>query len=128
MLLALKFKMAIVAAACAAGPMAVSVLEPAIGRHAATAIEAPALVEIKPGQIRYYATGEFTRDGRLADAPQTVVRFVRPLHIMRDQVSVADYRRCVDDGACAALPGATAAQDNLPAVMTSWRDAYAYAD
>jgi formylglycine-generating enzyme required for sulfatase activity len=43
---------------------------------------------------------------------------------MKQQVSAADYQRCVDDGACRAT---VAARADRPAVQVSWRDAAAYA-
>ena len=123
MLLALKIKAAIAAAALAAGPVAVLVNEQ--GRPPAT-IEAPALVELAPGTLRYWALGEFTQDGKPANAPRIVVAMRRPIAIMKHQVSVAEYQRCVDDRACAPRAGAPD-DPNLPAVMVSWRDAQAYA-
>jgi formylglycine-generating enzyme required for sulfatase activity len=127
MLLALKIKTVIVAAAFAASPMAVSVLSTVEAGHRQAAIQAPALVELKPGSARYFAAGEFTRDGKPVNVPDAVIRIGRPLKIMKHQVSVADYRRCIDDGACAPLPPEAATEPDRPAVMVSWRDATAYA-
>jgi formylglycine-generating enzyme required for sulfatase activity len=127
MLLALKIKTAIAATAFAASPMAVSVLATAEADHHRAAVEAPALVELKPGRMHYFAAGEFTRDGKPVNAPESVVHFDRPLKIMKHQVSVAEYRRCVDDRACAPLAPDAATEPDRPAVMVSWRDAHAYA-
>ncbi len=45
---------------------------------------------------------------------------------MKHEVTVAEYARCVADGACAARTDAPNGPD-LPAVMASWDDATAYA-
>ena len=45
---------------------------------------------------------------------------------MKRQVTVAEYRRCVDDGACPRIALAAGAQD-VPVVGVSWHDASAYA-
>ncbi len=125
MLLALNIKTAIVAAAFAAGPMAASFWALAPGRGGG-AIEAPAMVEIAPGTMQYWAPGEFDRDGKPVNAPRLTVSMRRPVAIMKREVTVAEYRRCVAEQACSASAGAPE-QDNMPAVMTSWRDAQAYA-
>jgi formylglycine-generating enzyme required for sulfatase activity len=123
MLLALKIKTAIVAAVFAASPVAVSVLAPA-GQKG---VEAPMLVELKPGTLRYFASGEFTRDGKPVDAPETTIRIRRAFMIMKDQVSVAEYQRCVIENACVPLAPEAATRPGRPAVMVSWRDAQSYA-
>ena len=127
MLLALNIKTAIVAAVFAASPVAVSVLVTSEAQHRAGAIDAPALVEVRPASLHYFPAGEFTRHGKPADAPQLTVRIDRPLQITKNLVSVGEYQRCVDEGACARLPADAAAAPNRPAVMVSWRDAQAYA-
>ena len=48
----------------------------------------------------------------------------RPLAIMRHGTA-ADYRRCVDHGACLPVDGEAAS--DRPIVKVSWRDAHAYA-
>ena len=63
--MALKIKAAIAAAALAAGPVAVLVNEQ--GRSPAT-IDAPALVELASGTLHYWAPGEFTQNGKPANA------------------------------------------------------------
>lgn len=89
-------------------------------------IEAPAVVELKPAAFQYWAAGEFTRDGKPADAPRRSVQTSAPLSIMTHQVSVGEYTRCVADNACPALTDDQTNPD-LPAVMVSWTDARAYA-
>ena len=56
-------------------------------------------VEIAATAIDYPLPGEFLLDARPATAPST--RLETPaFHIMKRQVSLADYERCVADGAC----------------------------
>ena len=94
-------------------------------RPAPPRVALPDMVELRPGAFDYRASGEFTRDGRPAPAPRETITIARPLTIMRHQVTAADYRLCVDDGACPPVDG-DAAPDR-PVVKVSWRDAQAYA-
>jgi formylglycine-generating enzyme required for sulfatase activity len=87
----------------------------------------PAVVRIAPGNLSYREAGDFTRAGQQADAPLRAMRFSKPLHIMREQVSSADYQLCVQDGACRALDRGVAIAPDRPAVQLSWHDAEAYA-
>ena len=124
MLLALNLKTAIVAvAAFAAGPVAASLW---VSEHGGGAVQAPAVVEIAPGTMQYWAPGEFDRGGKPVNAPRLTVIMRRPLTIMRHEVTNAEYARCVADHACAARSGAPDGA-TMPAVMTSFRDAQAYA-
>ncbi len=87
----------------------------------------PAIVKIAPGNLSYREAGDFTRAGQQAEAPLRTMLFSRPLHIMREQVSSADYQLCVQDGACRALDRGIAIAPDRPAVQVSWHDAEAYA-
>ncbi len=93
---------------------------------AAASIEAPALVQIAPGTLQYWAAGEFTLGGKPVDPPRIAVQIRKPLAIMARQVSVGEYRRCSAENACPPLADENA-QADFPAVMVSWRDAQAYA-
>jgi formylglycine-generating enzyme required for sulfatase activity len=86
----------------------------------------PDLVELPPGAFQYRASGNFTRDGKPAQAPLVTAAVTRTLAVMRHQVTADDYRRCVDAGACASVDRRDGAADR-PVVKVSWRDADAYA-
>ncbi|MGY8709099.1 SUMF1/EgtB/PvdO family nonheme iron enzyme [Bradyrhizobium sp. 18BD] len=95
-------------------------------RRRGTAAE-PAIVSIAPGNISYREAGDFTRGGQQAEVPLRAMRFSKPLHIMREQVSSADYQLCVQDGGCRALDRGVAIAFDRPVVQVSWHDAEAYA-
>src|SRR5229473_8418995 len=63
----------------------------------------PDLVELPPGAFQYRAIGNFTRDGKPAQAPLVTAAVTRTLAVMRHQVTADEYRRCVDAGACASV-------------------------
>ncbi|OKO80327.1 SUMF1/EgtB/PvdO family nonheme iron enzyme [Bradyrhizobium sp. AS23.2] len=125
MLIAFKLKLALACAAGLAGPIAVAPLVSDMAVQG-TATE-PAIVKIAPGNLSYREAGDFTRAGQQAEAPLRAMRFNRPLHIMREQVSSADYQLCVQDGACRALDRGVAVALDRPVVQVSWHDAEAYA-
>jgi formylglycine-generating enzyme required for sulfatase activity len=88
-------------------------------------ISLPDLVELPPADFLYRAAGEVLRDGRPAVPPRLITRLERPLLIMRQQVTAAEYQRCVMAAACAGSEDAAA--PDTPVVKVSWRDATAYA-
>lgn len=124
MLMAVKLKLALAAATLLGGPLAIAALP---GHSAPHAVAEPAVITIAPGMLAYRMAGDFERDDKPAGAPVETQRFTHPLHIMRDEVSAADYRRCVADGACAPLASDVTVSADRPAVKVSWRDAEAYA-
>lgn len=126
MLLRLKFKSALLAATIAATPIAAAGQQPELGRDIAARGAEPALIELRPGTVAYRAAGEFTRAGKVAEAPVVIVRVAQPLAIMKTQVSAADYQRCVAERGCKPLV-ATDARADYPAVQVSWHDANDYA-
>ncbi|WP_448045538.1 formylglycine-generating enzyme family protein [Bradyrhizobium liaoningense] len=125
MLIAFKLKLALACAAGLAGPLAVAPLVSEMATH--NMESEPAMVEVAAGSFSYREAGDFTRGGQQAEAPLRTMRMDRPLHIMRNQVSSSDYRRCVQDGACRALDRDVAIAPDRPAVQVSWHDADAYA-
>ncbi len=126
MLFASQLKMIAAAAAAFAAPLAMTASLSDADRHGANLRGEPALIELAPGTVRYRVAGDFTRAGKVAEAPLVTARIGAPLAIMRQQVTAAEYGRCVADGACRAISDETASADR-PAVMVSWRDADAYA-
>jgi formylglycine-generating enzyme required for sulfatase activity len=126
MLIAFKLKLALACVAGLAGPIAMAPLVSDMAVHGTTA--EPAIVRIAPGSFSYREAGDFTRAGRQAEAPLRAMRFAKPLHIMREQVSSSDYQLCVQDGACHALDRGVAIASDRPAVQVNWHDAQAYAD
>ena len=89
-------------------------------------IEPPALVQLKPGSFQYWAPGEFTRDGKPVDPPRVTVQFRAAVFVMKHQVTVDQYRRCVAEKACSPLKDEQTGAD-VPVVMVNWYDAHAYA-
>jgi formylglycine-generating enzyme required for sulfatase activity len=127
MLIAFKLKLALACAAGLAGPLAVAPLLSDPARHIGVAAGEPALVEVAPGTLAYRAAGDFTRSGKIAEAPLLQLYFAEPLSIMAHQVSSAEYQACVTDGSCQALDREVVVARDRPAVQVSWHDANAYA-
>ena len=127
MLIAFKLKLALACAAGLAGPLAVTPLMSDLsGRgHLPVALD---IVELKPAAMSYRVAGDFTRAGKPAEAPLVRLNPDRPLAIMKQQVSSAEYQACVDDGACHALDRNVVVAIDRPAVQVSWHDANAYAN
>ena len=96
-------------------------LEPAASRP-----PVPDLVELHAATFRHRAAGEFSRDGKPVQAPLVAATIKRPFAVMRNQVTDADYQRCVEAEACPVVDRDGAAPD-LPIAKVSWRDAHAYA-
>lgn len=117
----------------------------------------PAGLLVAFGAFALTQAGVITLDrGHMASGPQTVVVEARaheyrmpgdflmdsvpvngillhtdmgPLEVMRHQVSLADYRQCVTDGACEApQPAVRPVRDDVPVTGVSYDDAVAYAD
>lgn len=121
MLLAMKLKVAVTAAALAS-PVAMTMAPTMDPRSADFEI-----VEIAAKPFQYRVAGDFSRDGKPVEAPLRAERLADAVKIMNHQVTAAEYARCVDDGGCPRIPHASAMADR-PMVGVSWRDATAYAE
>ena len=91
MLIVMKVKAAMLAGALAA-PVLAAALAPAPSHDPDGALH------LASASFSYRAAGDFSRDGRPVEGP------LRKLHlgsliVMKRQVTVAEYSRCVDDGA-----------------------------
>jgi len=78
------------------------------------------------GRVAYPLPGEFLRDGRPAAAPRRLEE-VAAFEIMTYQVSVLDYRRCVQAGACRPADERPGQALRTPVTGVSHIDAEAYA-
>lgn len=86
---------------------------------------ADATVAIAERFVDFPAPGEFLSGGQPV-AALTSRETVAAFRIMKRQVSLADYQRCVAAGGCAAAD-ARPAQDDVPVTGVNWMDAQAYA-
>jgi formylglycine-generating enzyme required for sulfatase activity len=84
-------------------------------------------VDVAPRVFYYRQAGDFSQAGRPVDAPLAAEARASVLHIMKQQVTVADYDRCVAETKCMASSPLENFDPNLPTVQVSWRDATAYA-
>src|SRR5262245_24993904 len=123
MWIALKLKTGLAAIAVAA-PLLAPTGAP-VDETIAASGAAPGMVTLSPGAVLHRPAGDFSRDRRPVAPPLRTVRIEKPLMIMERQVTAAEYSRCVEAGACPALPGASS--PDRPVVGVSWRDATAYA-
>jgi formylglycine-generating enzyme required for sulfatase activity len=115
MLFAMKIKIAITLAALAS-PVALSVAP--VGRGSVDA----GFTAIPARPFQYRMAGDFSRDGKPAEAPLRDAVISGGVRIMTSQVTSREYAHCVDDGACPRIPHASGATDR-PMVGVSWRDA-----
>ena len=125
------FKWAALALACVAGfagPLAVAPLLSGEPSPDPASQNEQAFVELRPSTVSYRLAGDFTRAGRVAEAPLVTLRVERPISIMKHQVSGSDYQRCVDAGSCRPLEAGVTIAADRPAVRVSWRDADSYAE
>lgn len=119
MLIALKLKLAVVAGVLSA-PIVLHSLPPA------GSVNGTGFVEIAPADFSYRESGDFSRAGRPVEAPQSTARLTEKLRIMKRLVTVAEYDRCIEAGACPKIAVADHRPD-LPMVGVNWHDAEAYA-
>jgi formylglycine-generating enzyme required for sulfatase activity len=119
MLIVMKVKAALLAGALAA-PVLATAFAPA------PQSDPDGVLRLKATSFSYRAAGEFSRNGRPVDGPLHELRLPAGLAVMKRQVTVAEYARCVEEGACLRI-GVAARSPDLPAVGVSWYDASAYA-
>jgi Sulfatase-modifying factor enzyme 1 len=84
-------------------------------------------VDVAPRVFGYRLAGDFSQAGQTVDAPLVMVARTSALHIMKQQVTVAEYDRCVAETKCMARSPLEGFDPNLPAVQVSWQDATAFA-
>ena len=87
------------------------------------------LVVIPPGQVEFYTTADVLKMGKPITPERITQRFDTPLHVMKRQVSQAEYAECVKEKACRPLDRNVrdAVAPDLPVVGVSWTDATDYA-
>lgn len=83
------------------------------------------LVVLGPGSFEHPQAGEFLKENHPVAAPVVQTSIDAPLEIMKYQVSVSEYGRCVADGAC--KPADARNVGHLPVTGVSYLDAEAYA-
>jgi formylglycine-generating enzyme required for sulfatase activity len=83
-------------------------------------------LRLASSSFSYRAAGDFSRSGRPVEGPLRELHLPADLIIMKRQVTVAEYARCVEEAACPRVAVHFGAQD-VPVVGVSWHDASAYA-
>lgn len=91
----------------------------------ATRFLAPETVMLASGSFTHARPGEFLKSGRPVAAPRTLVEIAAPLEIMKYQVSLGEYERCAEAGAC--KPADARGTGDVPVTGVSHLDAEAYA-
>ena len=119
MLILIKIKTAMLAGALAA-PILATVFTPA------PPPDQDGALRLTSASFNYRAAGDFSRNGRPVEGPLRELRLPTDLFIMKRQVTVAEYARCVDEAACPRIAVPAGAQ-YVPVVGVSWHDASAYA-
>ena len=84
-------------------------------------------VDVAPRAFAYRMADDFGQAGRPVDAPLVALARTSVLHVMKYQVTAAEYDRCVVEARCMSRPPFGSSDPNLPAAQTSWEDATAYA-
>lgn len=94
---------------------------------AGATIERPETIIVPPRSFSSRLAGEFVRDRVPVDAPMATIERDRPIEIMKFQVGVFDYARCVADGACEAAAPRRKADGDVPVTGVNFNDAKDYA-
>ncbi|MBB6464940.1 formylglycine-generating enzyme required for sulfatase activity [Aminobacter lissarensis] len=93
--------------------------------HRHTRPPAALTVAAAPGSFSHVEPGEFLMNERPVPAPRRQIAVSQPLEIMKYQVSLDEYARCVSLGACEAADAE--GNGNVPVTGVSYLDAEAYA-
>jgi formylglycine-generating enzyme required for sulfatase activity len=81
-----------------------------------------------PVMVRVPA-GSFTMGnnrGDTAERPAHRVTIARPFAVAAYEITLGQWRACVDDGACSGLAGVAGVSDTIPAFNLHWKDADVY--
>lgn len=89
-------------------------------------IGAAETVVVAAGAFGFEPTGEFTANGLEFDPGERPAAFDRPIGIMKYQVSLGDYLRCVEAERCEA-PDSRSSDREAPVTGINFLDAQAYA-
>jgi formylglycine-generating enzyme required for sulfatase activity len=119
MLVVMKVKVAVLAGALAA-PILAAAFTPT------PQSDPDGALRVASTSFSYRAAGDFSRNGRPVEGPLRELRLPADLIVMKRQVTIAEYARCVDEGACPRI-AVSARTQNVPVVGVSWHDASAYA-
>ena len=119
MLMLMKIKIAMLAGALAA-PVLATVLAPPLQ------VDPEGISRLAPASFSYRAAGDFSRIGKPVEGPLRGLGLPADLLVMKRQVTVAEYDRCVEEGACPRV-GSQSGRRDVPIVGVSWHDASAYA-
>src|SRR5690606_23530632 len=95
--------------------------------NAPAMIVTPDTVIVVAGAFGFEPTGEFVANGLEFDPGDRPVTFDRPIEIMKYQVTLGDYLRCVEAERCEA-PDSRAADREAPVIGINFLDAEAYAN
>jgi formylglycine-generating enzyme required for sulfatase activity len=109
--------------------MGVALVGPLLATTLAPLAKPPAVegfVRLPPAAFAYRVAGDFSRDGKPVANPQRELMLSQQLTIMKNQVTAAEYSKCVADGACPRASAPNGSPD-APIVGVSWHDATAYA-
>lgn len=87
----------------------------------------PETVVVEARAYDYRAPGDFQMNGAPVNG-NLLHAEMGPVEVMRHQVTLADYRQCVADGACESPePAVRSLRDDVPVTGVSYDDAVAYA-